>query len=371
MDKKNKEFFLSSWAINNKTIIYVLMTIFLVSGITAYKTMPRELFPEINSSNIFVTTIFPGNNAEEIEKLITDPLEQEIKGVIGLIEIESTSSEGISIINIEFDDDIPTEVARLRVKDLVDNVTVGDDWPTFNNAKVDPNIFEFDIAERFPVLNISLVGNYRVEELKEYAEYLDTRIERLPQVKTVEVRGIQDFEVEIAVNPYKMKATKTSFGNIINAISQENITISAGSLISDGQRRNVKIIGEVSDPSQLNRLIVKRDDGPVYLEDVASVTLSTKSFTLSLATSVGMSSSNSIFIIDIPSLDVDSISISPITPLISCSNGSVINFSISSALFPGKIVVTKIFEELISGNNSLGIVLYAVIPETKKIVIKT
>ena len=279
MNKKNKEFFLSSWAINNKTIIYVLMTIFLVSGITAYKTMPRELFPEINSSNIFVTTIFPGNNAEEIEKLITDPLEQEIKGVIGLIEIESTSSEGISIINIEFDDEIPTEVARLRVKDLVDNVTVGDDWPTFNNAKVDPNIFEFDIAERFPVLNISLVGDYKVEELKEYAEYLDTRIERLPQVKTVEVRGIQDFEVEIAVNPYKMKATKTSFGNIINAISQENITISAGSLISDGQRRNVKIIGEVSDPSQLNRLIVKRDDGPVYLEDVASVSFSEKDVT--------------------------------------------------------------------------------------------
>ncbi len=279
MNKKNKEFFLSSWAINNKTIIYVLMTIFLVSGITAYKTMPRELFPEINSSNIFVTTIFPGNNAEEIEKLITDPLEQEIKGVIGLIEIESTSSEGISIINIEFDDDIPTEVARLRVKDLVDNVTVGDDWPTFNNAKVDPNIFEFDIAERFPVLNISLVGDYKVEELKEYAEYLDTRIERLPQVKTVEVRGIQDFEVEIAVNPYKMKATKISFGNIINAISQENITISAGSLISDGQRRNVKIIGEVSDPSQLNRLIVKRDDGPVYLEDVASVSFREKEAT--------------------------------------------------------------------------------------------
>jgi len=279
MDKKNKEFFLSSWAINNKTIIYVLMIIFLVSGITAYKTMPRELFPEINSSNIFVTTIFPGNNAEQMEKLITDPLEQEIKGVIGLIEIESTSSEGISIINIEFDDEIPTALARQRVKDLVDNVTVKDDWPTFNNSKVDPNIFEFDIAERFPVLNISLVGNYKVEELKEYAEYLDTRIERLAQVKTVEIRGIQDFEVEVAVDPYMMKATKTSFNNIINAIAQENITISAGSLISDGQRRNVKIVGEVSNPSELNRIIVKRDNGPVYLEDVASVSFKEKEIT--------------------------------------------------------------------------------------------
>ena len=279
MDKKNKEFFLSSWAINNKTIIYVLMIIFLISGISAYKTMPRELFPEINSSNIFITTVFPGNNAEEMEKLITDPLEQEIKGVIGLIEIESTSSEGISIINIEFDDEIPTALARQRVKDLVENVTVGDDWPTFNNAKVDPNIFEFDIAERFPVLNISLVGDYKVEELKEYAEYLDTRIERLPQVKTVEIRGIQDFEVEVAVNPYMMKATKTSYSDIINAIAQENVTISAGSLISDGQRRNVKIIGEVSDPSELKRIIVKRDNGPVYLEDVASISFKEKEIT--------------------------------------------------------------------------------------------
>ncbi|MAU73006.1 MAG: copper transporter [Flavobacteriaceae bacterium] len=279
MDKKNKEFFLSSWAINNKTIIYVLMIIFLISGVTAYKTMPRELFPEINSSNIFITTVFPGNNAEEMEKLITDPLEQEIKGVIGLIDIESTSSEGISIINIEFDDEIPTALARQRVKDLVDNVTVGDDWPTFNNSKVDPNIFEFDIAERFPVLNISLVGDYKVEELKEYAEYIETRIERLPQVKTVEIRGIQDFEVEVAVNPYMMKATKTSYSDIINAIAQENVTISAGSLISDGQRRNVKIIGEVSDPSELNRIIVKRDNGPVYLEDVASVSFKEKEIT--------------------------------------------------------------------------------------------
>ena len=102
-----------------------------------------------------------------------------------------------------------------------------------------------------------------------------------------------------------------------------------------------------------------------------TVTLSTKSFTLCLARAVGISSSNSMLIIEIPSLEVDSISIKPITPFISCSRGSVISFSISSALFPGKIVVTKIFEEFISGNSSLGIVLYAVIPEIRNIIIRT
>ncbi len=165
MNKKNREFFLSSWAIENKTIIYILMVIFLISGITAYNTMPREPFPEINTTNVFVATVFPGNSAEEIEKLVTNPLEEEIKGVKGLVELESSSYEGISVINVEFDDEVLIEVARQRVKDLVDNVTVRDDWPTFNNSKIDPSVTEFDFAERYPVLNITLLGDYTVEEL--------------------------------------------------------------------------------------------------------------------------------------------------------------------------------------------------------------
>ena len=279
MNIKNKEFFLSSWAINNKTIIYVIMLLFLISGITAYKTMPRELFPEINSTNIFVTTIFPGNTAEEIEKLITDPLEEELRGVKDLNEITSSSSEGISVINIEFDEDVTTELARQRTKDLVDNIIVKADWPIYNNAKVDPSIFEFDVAERYPVLNISMVGDFPVEDFKDYAEYLEKRIEKLPQIKTVEIRGIQTFEVEVAVDPYRMAASKTSFQNIVDAISNENITISAGSLIADGQRRNLKIIGEVDDPEKLRKFIVNRNNGPVYLEDVAKVSFKEKEAT--------------------------------------------------------------------------------------------
>lgn len=279
MDKKNREFFLSSWAIENKTIIYILMVIFLVSGINAYNTMPREPFPEINTTNVFVSTVFPGNSAEEIEKLVTNPLEEEIKGVKGLEEVESSSYEGVSVINVEFDDEVPIEVARQRVKDLVDNVTVRDDWPTFNNSKIDPSVTEFDFAERYPVLNITLIGDYTVEELKSYAEYLELRIERLPEIKSVEIRGLQDFEVEVAVDPYRMNSTNTSFGNIISAISQENVTISAGNIVSDGQRRNVKIVGEVSRPSELENIIVNNFNGPVYLKDIASVSFKEKEAT--------------------------------------------------------------------------------------------
>ena len=279
MKKKNREFFLSSWAIENKTIIYILMVIFLVSGINAYNTMPREPFPEINTTNVFVSTVFPGNSAEEIEKLVTNPLEEEIKGVKGLEEVESSSYEGVSVINVEFDDEVPIEVARQRVKDLVDNVTVRDDWPTFNNSKIDPSVTEFDFAERYPVLNITLIGDYTVEELKKYADYLELRIERLPEIKSVEIRGLQDFEVEVAVDPYRMNSSNTSFGNVISAISQENVTISAGNIVSDGQRRNVKIVGEISRPSELENIIVNNFNGPVYLKDIASVSFKEKEAT--------------------------------------------------------------------------------------------
>ena len=75
--KVNKEFKLSSWAIDNSTIIYVLIGLLLVLGIKAYYDMPRENFPEINETKIYVSSVFPGNTAEDIEKLITDPLEDQ------------------------------------------------------------------------------------------------------------------------------------------------------------------------------------------------------------------------------------------------------------------------------------------------------
>ena len=70
---KNKEFLLSSWAIDHKKIIYVIISIFFILGINSYRTMPREDFPEVNDTRVFVTAVFPGNTAEDIERLIVDP----------------------------------------------------------------------------------------------------------------------------------------------------------------------------------------------------------------------------------------------------------------------------------------------------------
>ena len=132
----NKEFRLSSWAINNKTTIYVMMFIILFSGISAYFSMPRENFPEIKETKIYISTPYPGNTAEDIERLITDPLEDKLKNISNVVEITSTSQEDYAIITVEFDEDISVEAAKQKVKDEVDSEKASEDWPTFNGAKV-------------------------------------------------------------------------------------------------------------------------------------------------------------------------------------------------------------------------------------------
>ncbi|MDO3695396.1 efflux RND transporter permease subunit [Wenyingzhuangia sp. chi5] len=266
-----KEFAWSSWAINNRTTMYVLAAVILILGITAYNNLPRESFPEVKETKIYVNAMYPGNTAEDIERLIVDPLEDELKNISNVNKVTSTSQEDYGIIIVEFDEKITVEAAKQKVKDKVDAVKSGEDWPTFNGAKVDPSVFDLNISEEMPILNINLTGDYTVEKLKTFGELLQDEIEELPEIKKVDIRGAQEKEVEIAVDVYKMSAAKVSFDDIINAIKQENVTMSAGNLITSGQRRTIRILGEVEDPKELKDFVIKRQGGIVYLKDVAEV----------------------------------------------------------------------------------------------------
>ncbi|MBL4668982.1 MAG: efflux RND transporter permease subunit [Flavobacteriales bacterium] len=278
--KVEKEFGLSSWAINNKTTIYVAMIILLFMGISAYFSMPRESFPEIKETKIYVSSIYPGNTAEDIEKLITEPLEDKLKMISNVVKIESTSQEDYSMIMVEFDENITVDQAKQKVKDEIDSETSTEDWPTFNGAKVEPGVMDISMSEQIPILNINISGDYPVEKLKEYGEYLEDAIEDLPEIKEVDIRGVQTKEVEVAVDIYKMMASKVSFDDIKNAINGGNVNISAGNLVASGQRRTISILGEIEDPAELENFVVKAEKGnPVYLKDIATVTFKAKEIT--------------------------------------------------------------------------------------------
>ena len=185
---------------------------------------------KIKENLVFVTSIYPGNSSEDIEKLITEPLEDKLKSINNIDKITSSSQENFSIIIIEFNDKIGFIEAKLKVKDEIDAAVSSEDWPMFNNVKVDPNVFNLTFTEEMPILNINISGDYTSEKLKQYSELLKNDIENLSEIKKAEIRGALDREVEIAVDIYKMMAAKISFYDIINSIQNGNISVSAGNI---------------------------------------------------------------------------------------------------------------------------------------------
>ena len=176
------------------------------------------------------------------------------------------------MIVVEFDENISVENAKQKVKDEVDGEKAGEDWPIFNGAKVEPNVFDLNLSESFPIMNVNLTGDYPVEKLKEYAETLEDAIEDLPEIKEVDIRGAQEKEVEVAVDIYKMMAAKVSFQDVLSAIANGNMTMSAGNLKTSGQRRTIRVLGEIESPSDLEDLVVKSENGSaIYLKDVARI----------------------------------------------------------------------------------------------------
>lgn len=272
-----KEFGLASWAINNKTTVYLMIVMILFLGVSAFFSMPRESFPEIKETKIYISSVYPGNTAEDIEKLITDPLEEKLETVSNVVKIVSTSQEDYSMVTVEFDENISVEQAKQKVKDEIDSETSGEDWPTFNGAKVEPNVFDLSMSEEIPILNINISGDYTITKLKEFGEMLEKEIESLEEIKKVDIRGAQDKEVEVAVDVYKMMAASVSFDDVIGAINQENMTMSAGNLVASGQRRTIRIVGEITDPQELGNFVIKSErNNPIHLRDVANISFKDK-----------------------------------------------------------------------------------------------
>jgi multidrug efflux pump len=263
----DREFGLTSLALRNRTTVFFLTFLIVVVGILTYIGLPKENFPEIEQPTVYIGTSYPGNSPLDIENLITRPIEKELNSISNVDNIRSTSVQDYSTIIVEFTTSTELSDALQKVKDAVDKSKP--ELPS--DLKTEPNVFELNFSE-FPVMNINLSGDFTLDELKKYAEYLEEEIEKFPEISKCEIRGVDEKEVKIRANPYEMEARNVSFGMIAEAISGENVTLSGGSVLSDGVRRDIRVVGEFNDPKQLEDVVVKHEDGNiVYLRDIATV----------------------------------------------------------------------------------------------------
>jgi len=265
-----RRFPLVDWAVSNRITVSVLTIIIAIAGLVAYRSMPAESFPEVSQPTIYIGTPYPGNSPVDIERLVTRPLEKELNTISGVDKIKSTSVQGFSSIEVKFDFRVGVDEALRKVKDKVDAVQASPDFP--KDLPADPNIFELNIAELQPIMNINVSGEFTAEQLEDYAEYLEEEIEDIPSIASVDLRGIDDKEVQIAVDHQKMEDLDISFNSIGDAIKYENMSVSGGDLLVDGYRRNIRVLGEFESIQDIENIIVKQEKGAiVYLRDIATV----------------------------------------------------------------------------------------------------
>lgn len=266
-----KEFKLSTWAVNNKISVYVIIGIVAIIGINSYESMPKESFPEVKQPIVYVNTAYPGNSPVDMENLVSRPIEKEINTISGLKKLTSTNIQDFSIIVAEFELSVEGDKAVLEVKDAIDRAKI--DLP--NDLPADPSVMEMDFSE-FPVMNVNVSGDYPQNKLKEYAEYLQDEIENLSAISSVDITGLSEEEVEVSVDRVKMEALQISLFDVENAIRNENVTMSGGDIKSiegsDITRRNIRIDGEFKHWRDIENIIIKNEfQNIVYLRDIGSV----------------------------------------------------------------------------------------------------
>ncbi|GMQ81080.1 MAG: efflux RND transporter permease subunit [Rhodothermia bacterium] len=257
---------ITNTAIKYHTTVVVATIILTLAGIYSYTTIPKEASPSIEVPNIGVSTIYPGASPADIESLITQHIEREVQVISGIKEIRSTSTEGISSIQIEFEPDISVDDAFSKVRDKVDLAR-----PDLPSDVEEPVVYEFDFSE-FPILTVNLSAPYPLTRLKEVAEDLQDELEAIQSVLEVDLIGGLDREVQINADLSRLQSYNLTFSDLVDMIRDENTNLPGGSVDVDQLNYLVRVDGEFDDPFEIENLIIRTENGvPIYVRDVADV----------------------------------------------------------------------------------------------------
>ncbi len=262
-----KEFKPSSWAIDNRTAIYIITIIITLTGLMAYINLPKEQFPDIKIPQIIVQTVYPGTSPENMENLVTKPIEKQVKNLTGVKKVTSNSFQDYSVVIVEFNTDVLVDKAKQDVKDGVDKAK--QDLP--KNLPYQPEVKDIDLSE-IPILAINISGNYDLNRLKKYADKVKDNVEAMKEIKRVDRVGTLDREIQINVDMYRMEAAGLTFDDIDRTIASENVSTTAGEVSMNQQKRVLSIRNEFKTAEQIGNIIIKNQQGSsIYLKDIARV----------------------------------------------------------------------------------------------------
>ncbi len=262
---------ITDFSIKNYMAVYALVVIITIAGLYSYITLPREANPDITIPFVIIATTYTGVAPGDMETLVTQKLEKELKNLENVKEMRSSSKEGVSIISVEFDPNIDIDEAVQKTRDKV-NIAK----PELPPDADEPVVTEINFSN-IPIMMVNISGKYGLVRLKKIAEDLQDEIEQVPGVLSVDLVGGLEREVKVDIDPERLRYYGLSLKDIVEVIEKENVTIPGGSIDVGDYKYLVRIPGEIDDPSEIGDLVVMTSDlKSVYMRDLADVSFGFK-----------------------------------------------------------------------------------------------
>ncbi len=245
-----------------RTVYLILMAIFIIGWI-AYNDLPRENIPEVESNMIMVNTMYSGASPEDIEEMITEPIEDAISGLDDLTGYDSTSASGYASIRLEFEYGIDMDEVVSEVEDAIDGLALPEDAS-------EPNVMHLKTGE-IPIMSMSITGNSDLATISAYADDIGNAIEAVSGVDSISLSGETEAVVTITVNPAELEAYGVTLGTISQSVQGMNVSMPAGDAELDGEQFNVRVDESIETVDDIRAVLIQTSGGIVQLGDIANV----------------------------------------------------------------------------------------------------
>ncbi len=255
------------WSIENRVPVNILMVLLIVGGIFAFGNTRREVFPLLSQKMVTVTAPYFGVSPAELEQLLTIPIENAVAEVNDVKEIRSTTTEGLAVVIIEFEEYIDNvTVAAQDVESAINRIT------TIPADAEEIVVRELDL--NFPVIDVAVTGPASERERREAAKALKRRLEQIDGVSSVAATGLRQREIWVEIDPTRLYGLNISLDLVLTRLRQRLVNVPAGSLQTERGEVLVRTSGTTTEAERVESIVVRTDDNGQYTRvgDLARVT---------------------------------------------------------------------------------------------------
>lgn len=256
---------IASAFIDRYKIVFLIIFAILMLGFNAYNSLPKETVPDVSTNMLYILKTYPGASADDVNTLVSNPIEKKVKGLDGVKKVTATVQSGYVRIILEYKDDANMDDAEQSVRNELATINFPD------GASGEATVGVFKTGD-IPIFSITMTGNYDLAELKKHGERIQAEIENIPGIKQVDLSGGYDREIKVVIDQVRLLEYGLTYQNITSALQSSNMNMPAGEKNIDNTTVNVRVDERYTSVADIQNLVIASSPSrTIFLKDVAEV----------------------------------------------------------------------------------------------------